>query len=174
MNKDQASQRPEFVPIGVDKLARLAKFTKEESKQMLNEAGYLHLFTPSGDHGPLPDFLIEAHYQLIAQHEYLALSEQALFGVNLRIKEIDKILWNDQDKDKNTASLFPSNSQHHLKAMDDEDKETLNYLIARHKEYTGSDVAEEILAGNIPENSHLLVNTHQNELKITQTEQITP
>ncbi len=31
-------------------------------------------------------------------------------------------------------------------AMDDEDKETLNYLISRHKEYTGSDVAEEILA----------------------------
>ena len=30
--------------------------------------------------------------------------------------------------------------------MDDEDKETLNYLISRHKEYTGSDVAEEILA----------------------------
>ena len=31
-------------------------------------------------------------------------------------------------------------------AIDEEDKETLNYLISRHKEYTGSDVAEEILA----------------------------
>lgn len=122
MNKDQTSQRPEFVPIGVDKLALLAKFTKEQSKQMLNEAGFRHLFTPSGDHGYLPDLLIEVHYQLIAQHEYLALSEQALLGVDLRIKEIDKILRKDQDKDKDTVPLFPSNSHHHLENMGDEDK----------------------------------------------------
>ena len=121
MNKDQASQRPEFVPIGVDKLALLATFQLDKYQEILNKASFRHLFIPSGEHC-LPDLIIEVHYQLIAQHEYLALSEQALLGVDLRIKEIDKILWNDQDKDKNTASLFPSNSQHHLKAMDDEDK----------------------------------------------------
>ena len=31
-------------------------------------------------------------------------------------------------------------------AIDEEDKEMLNYLVSRHKEYTSSDIAEEILA----------------------------
>ena len=47
MNKDQASQRPEFVPIGVENIAFLnGEYTDEEAQDYLNDLHLEHLFIP--------------------------------------------------------------------------------------------------------------------------------
>ena len=56
MNKDQASQRPEFVPIGVENIAFLnGEYTDEEAQDYLNDLHLEHLFIP-------PDHLFKSDF----------------------------------------------------------------------------------------------------------------
>jgi len=98
MNKDQASQRPEFVPIGVENIAFLnGEYTDEEAQDYLNDLHLEHLFIPP-DHLFKSDFcenykfLLDAKHQLMALHDHLALSEQNLFELRADVKERQKNL----------------------------------------------------------------------------------